>query len=663
MEIKDKYRGNVILHNWWADIDLTVDAIKAFGFGGVVTNVPGENGFTSNKENVSEFAKIVTVLHRRGLEYWIYDEVGYPSGQAGGLTLAGHPEFAAKGLYMRKFEAFLEPLDFTYTIDGASDYIYSAYRYKQDLSDTCEARILYDAAEPLPFAQKSIEIRLEQGEVCYVFIVKNAYEGAHTVHNISSRKKYINLLSEDAVEEFIRQAYEPIRDGAKDAYPQSRAVFTDEPSLMIAYAREFETFNYALIPFEKNLFDKFEQAYGYNIKGLLPLLFESTDERYRQLRRDFYQLIGEIVACAYTKKISTFCRQNGTVFSGHYLAEETVAEHVMNYGNFVRVLTESGYPGMDILQVTPKKFFWNAPKFLQMIARKKGADGFMVELCPFFNKEEFDRNPFENAIGSLGILLMYGARKINTYFMPNLCEYDKVSLAKYKGSMSQKDSVYFNEYIGRIASLLEGSRCENGTYVYYAVEDVQVKFIPSVCGRYSKDKELSKLDDSLTRISECLLPKGIEYAFCDEGDLEGEFTAKRIVVPEIDFITAAAAEKLQKAESRGCEIVFLMNRPRLVETGEQQEGAGKVLSYEELAEAELAERKAKQELLLPDNIYLQHYENGFLYVYNNNLSACFCTPLRKYVCYDPCDGSESVLGPGVPFAIQSYRAVILRECR
>lgn len=120
-----RYRMNVMFHKWKADPGLTMDAIEAFGFSGVVTNVLQKDGFVRSESNRQTFAALTAELRARGLEYWIYDENGYPSGQAGGITLEGNEALAAKGLYMRKFEAFLQPLSFTYTIDGGSDEIFT----------------------------------------------------------------------------------------------------------------------------------------------------------------------------------------------------------------------------------------------------------------------------------------------------------------------------------------------------------------------------------------------------------------------------------------------------------------------------------------------------------------------------------------------------------
>lgn len=650
-----RYRMNVMLHRWKADPELVMDAIEAFGFSGVVTNVPRDDGFVRNESNRQTFAALTAAMRARGLEYWIYDESGYPSGQAGGITLEGHEELAAKGLYMRKFEAFLQPLSFTYTIDGGSDEIFYAVRYKQDLSDTCEARILYDTAEPAPFTKKRVRVALNRGEVFYIFIVRDAYEGAHAVHNISSRKKYINLLSGAAVDRFLDVAYRPVA-AVKDAMEASAAVFTDEPSLMTAYARRKETFNYALLPFEPSLFESFARTYGYRAEPYLPLLFESTDDRCRRLRVDFYRFVGERIAAVYVKKLNDFCRAHGTVLSGHYLGEEYVAEHVLHYGDYVRVLTETGYPGMDILQCTPQRFYWNAPKFLQMIARKKGTDGFMVEYCPFFNAEEFAQNRFENTVGSLGILYMYGARKVNTYFMPDLAAFDE-RLAAHTGPMTLEQGRFLNEYVARIATFLAGRRPVADTYVYYAAEDVQAKCVPFNSGRYLADKELTLLDDSLTALSETLLPAGLEYAFADERDLLDGLAPARIVVPAADFISDETLACLERVGKDGTDVVFMERRPSGV-SGRVSE-TGRVLTYDGLRREMLAERRAAGGETTPDGLYCQRYSGGVTYLYNNALAPVSFVANRRYVTYNPATDEETSVAADERISVDSYRVLLL----
>lgn len=54
----NKYKINPIIHSWIDDVDLVLDAVEDFGYGGVVTNVSGKDGFTSNPDNVKRLSVV-----------------------------------------------------------------------------------------------------------------------------------------------------------------------------------------------------------------------------------------------------------------------------------------------------------------------------------------------------------------------------------------------------------------------------------------------------------------------------------------------------------------------------------------------------------------------------------------------------------------------------
>ena len=290
-----------------------------------------------------------------------------------------------------------------------------------------------------------------------------------------------------------------------------------------------------------------------------------------------------------------------------------------------------------------------------MIARKKDTDGFMVEYCPFFNAEEFGENGFENTVGTIGILYMYGARKINTYYMPDLAGYDE-RLAAHPGRMTMEQARFLNEYVARIATFLAGRRPVADTYVYYAAEDVQAKCVPFNSGRYLSDRELASLDDSLTELSETLLPTGLEYAFADERDLQAGLTAGRIIVPATDYISDETLAYLERSD-RDTDIVFLNRRPTAVSG--RTSGVGRILTCDELRWEMLAERCAAGGEAMPERLYCQRYSGGITYLYNNNLTPVSFAANRRYVIYDPAKDEETVVTAGARISVDSYRVMLL----
>ncbi|MCD8013702.1 MAG: hypothetical protein LUG99_11085 [Lachnospiraceae bacterium] len=563
-----KYRMKAIIHAWPRQPDTLLDALQAFGYGGTATNPSFENGYTSNRKNLRDFDSLLKKIRARGLGYWIYDENGYPSGYAGGQTLSGHPEFEAKGFYMVRRIAY-EPKTVVFDLDDESDKIIWAAKYPLDCSVLNASIVKYEEMEAIEFSEKRCVCQMEAGEAFFVFCVKCAYEGSHCVHNVCSHSRYINLLNPDAVKRFLEVNYETIAADVPDAYTNAEAVFTDEPSLMVGYMHGEETWPYALAPWTEGLFEAFEDEYGFSLIPYLPMIFEGRSSSY-SIRIQFYNLIGKLIARSYVRQISNWCRAHGTIFSGHYLAEESLMAHVLYYGSYLEVLKETDYPGVDILASYPEIFNYNTPKFAQMAARKSGTDGVMVELCPFINLDYFSQRPIPYARGILNLMILGGCRRINSYFAPDFAQYAPEQLADYKGYMDQSGAKALNEYAGRILCLLDGVQNETGTFLYYAIEEAQAKLRPSHC---APESESSEVDRSLRSISTKMYEAGFDYMFCDKDDLVqaaqaregipviGNQPVREIILPAMDVIYEASWEALKSLRQMGVKVWFAEKLP------------------------------------------------------------------------------------------------------
>ena len=74
-----------------------IERLQGQGFGGVVCNVSFDQYLESDAK-WQAFTRAVGEAKKAGMALWLYDERGYPSGNAGGLVLRDHPEWEARGL-------------------------------------------------------------------------------------------------------------------------------------------------------------------------------------------------------------------------------------------------------------------------------------------------------------------------------------------------------------------------------------------------------------------------------------------------------------------------------------------------------------------------------------------------------------------------------------
>lgn len=676
-----KYRANPIVHRWPERRDILMEAIKAYGFGGVVTNPSFGNGFTSNPDNVAEFAEIMKELDEQGIGYWLYDENGYPSGYAGGETLKGHPELESKGLYMHRRVAY-EPRHTVFHLDEESDKIVWAAKYPMDTPMLHESFVRFDQMTPVSFEEKFCECDLKAKEVLYIFCVRPAYEGTLLTHNTCSFSRYINIMDEHAVRRFIDLCFEPIVEQIPDAYARSFAVFTDEPSLQVGYVRGYETWPYAMVPWVDGLFGEFEKMHGFSLLPYLPLLFEGAEKGYF-IRVKFYNLVGKLVARAFSGQLAAWCEAHGGTFSGHYWCEENLVRHVLNYGSFIEVLKAAGYPGIDVLTCYPEIYNYNTAKYVQMAVRKKGTNGMMVEVCPFYDVENFSKDPLENVLGVLTILYLSGVRITHSYFRANFEEYDPAHLKGEHGYMSQEQARYFNEYVGRMGYMLDGIQNECNTFIYYPLEEAQATWIPQHTDT-SRDEAAVRIDKVIESVMKPIFESGHDFYYADMEDLlEAEASlasgvpmisgneVKTIIVPGVRIMHDGSAGALRKLQEAGVKVFFV---DRLPEVGtEQQVGETVQVSRwaapvtEEVVLAHLDEvedvftAEAGDVVLLKGKFTKDGHEMYF--VDNNSRKAAevlFRHKTKKNaVLYDPADGSKHPVQMGEYVTIPSFRGVFV----
>jgi len=550
------FRVSPMTHGWAEDYRAQMDQGVAYGYGGAVTNVPFANGFTSNPANIEKFRDILAAMDEKGLEFWIYDEMGYPSGQGGGMVLDGHPELAAKGIYMHRRIAY-EPTHAKFRLDDESDKIVWAAKYPVETPGIHESYVQFGQMMPVEFTADFVECDLAEKEILYVFCVKDAYAGSHSTHNVSSFRKNINILDKAAVRRFIDLCFEPIAQAIPDAYSRAVNVFTDEPSLHVMYVRDYETWPYALAPWVDGLFEAFESEYGESLLPNLPLIFEGGANAY-PVRVKFYELIGKLAAEAYSGQLSAWCEAHGCGFSGHYLLEENISHHVKQYGDFVRVMRAASYPGIDILNCYPEIYPYNVTRYAQMAVRKNNTNGMMVEICPFANVDEFKKDPLNNMTAVMGLLYLGGVRVTNSYF---------------NGYTNEAETRWFNEYVGRLRAMLDGLPNDCGTFIYYGIEDAQAKTKPLYCSGWNDGDTLAQ--DSTEAITTALNENGFDYYFIDSEDLaEAAETLKNggtasisghdvktILIPKLDVIKEASLKSLAELAEAGIRVKFMERVP------------------------------------------------------------------------------------------------------
>lgn len=256
------------------------------GIGGVFVHPrPGLLTEYLSDEWFNLFDYTVQVGKELGMKVWIYDENSYPSGFAGGHVPAQMPDSYKHGSGLRM--------------------------YKQDNLDV--------------FPSDDIEVVLKKNGEDFIDITKSMDQekgkiGEYFVFERSLPRKspwyggysYVDLLYQGVTDKFMEVTMTKGYERNKTDFGQTlMGVFTDEPNLEAALGRG------SVMRWTPELWDIFEQKWGYSLKEQLPSLVEEIGD-WKKVRHDYYELLLELFADRWAKPWSNYCDDNNLLWTGHY---------------------------------------------------------------------------------------------------------------------------------------------------------------------------------------------------------------------------------------------------------------------------------------------------------------------------------------------------------
>jgi len=558
-----EYRMLQIIHHYY-DKDLAKNYDK-LGFGGVVANVSFDNNYLESEEAWTAFLNCMNDFRNQGLLFWIYDEKGYPSGKAGGLTLRDHPEYEALGVLFAHTEGtgtihHKMPVSDKLVGNPLSIIAVSVQGKKYNLSKKID---LMDK-----FKEKSeIVWDAPYGKWCVMsFHVSRMYEGTHCVTNYSDPLPYINIIDRDAVARFIQLTHEAYKQRCGDAIKDYvQAFFTDEPSLMTLYLKKEEGL-LPPIPWSRTFVEDFRNRCGYDIVPELPYLFVDCGKETVYRRLNFWKVVSELIEENFYGQIQNWCHANGTTSSGHALWEENISWHAGFEGDLYRDLRRMDIPGIDLLSSNPTQLARAncipIPKFVSSVAHIAKNELCMSETSSFIQKMSKQDCSFEQRIGTINWQYVLGLTCVTSYY----------SLDEFK--FKEGELNVFNDHIGRLGVMLTGGKHVADVAIFYPIQSFWGTYTPTSEPAQSPPfgEKAQRINNEFGTISLELLANQRDFDYIDDQailesqidkssiNVAGE-TFKCVVLPNTWVIPADVYKKLEAFIDSGGSLVVLGSLP------------------------------------------------------------------------------------------------------
>jgi hypothetical protein len=283
---------------------------------GLLTPYLGEEWMRCIRACVQEAA-------RRGMCAYLYDEDKWPSGFAGGIVPALGPEHRAKALCCKVDN---KP---TRMAEALARFI---GRWEQGKLVGLR-RVTTFEGEP-------------DGQAFLTFYPLTAMLGDTWFQGYT----YVDLLNPATVRAFLESTYEAYRRVVGDQFGKAvPGIFTDEPCYLFQGLFAGHRWRpQKLVPWTTGLDEYFRRKRGYDLLDVLPSVFFDVGD-FRKVRYDFWRTVTERFLEAFSKQMFEWCEQHGLAFTGHFMAEDTLASQIEWIGAAMPHYQYMGYPGIDKL--------------------------------------------------------------------------------------------------------------------------------------------------------------------------------------------------------------------------------------------------------------------------------------------------------------------------
>ncbi len=484
-----------------------MESYREAGLGGIVCNV-NFSEYLRNETHWGTFLKAVEASHAAGLTTWIYDEDGYPSAAAGGLVLEANPDL--------------------------------------------EALVLaYDASRPDPF------------------VLRRAYEFTHASNNFYAKRRYPNLIEDAATRLFLEKTHDAYAKRLGDNLSQwITAFFTDEPSLMAVDlgpldkgktvdAPDPNAKPLPTVPWCSDMAKLYQERYSQDLMAQRLSLFQGDTDPDKQVRRQFWKLVSELVSERFTGRIQEWCHAHKVASSGHLLHEESLVHHVPLYGDSLLCLSRMDIPGMDMLSSKPNHVVlgggrthtgWLSVLLPASAAYFNGGRKIMTEVSDF---SEGGHAPLPNMLATAAWQAAFGVTEFTSYYANSMVRI--LDAAGTEWSLDAKEPYrQWCEMIGRMNAILREARPVPRVLLYYPIEDAWSEYRP-VAGPVKLDQQSPRLQQ-IVRAFACLGRQMImaqtPFVLLDPAWLEdaevSETKTLRIRGHEFDALAIPAVSELSK---------------------------------------------------------------------------------------------------------------------
>ncbi len=513
---------------------------------------------------------------QRGMKVWIYDELNWPSGTAGGRAVREHPEYRSWHLCCQEVEL---PPGETYYLDAAVQVVAAFWK---DGDGT--------VLTPMPARVNDVWKNGTGRPGTLLLVLKKTSNGSSFNCNglVDSwgQRGQLDLLNPDAFRAWMGYIHEQYYERFREEFGQTlKGFFFDEPQ-----THAYQDFS---VPWTPRLPGLFRERYGYDLVPELPRVFLDLPGSAR-VRSDYWRLVAELFG-DHLRLLSGWCAERGVLLTGHMIFEEVVGDMrqaIARNGDIHVALRSVPVPGMDLLgcntsfamQRVHGRTLWyrGGASSLVMTAKRISAtarySGASRTMCEAFGVRPFTADLAEQKVINDWLAAM-GINLIND----NTLIYTIADFRKRTGAGKHFTQPWwglyglFAECSARLSQFAASGRLETGLAVLYP-QTTHTAATPMGPG---EPAPLAGHADAFNRTLDALVRRHLEFEMLFEDMLTaGEAVATGgvmaapasrfnvVVLPHVLWVTPAVATVLAAFAEGGGRLVAVDTVPQVIGGGD-----------------------------------------------------------------------------------------------
>ena len=328
-----------------AEMSHDLDEMKALGFRAVTAQAGVNLPFAYLSEDYFKFFKmLVAEAKQRGMRVWIVDDIGYPSGFAGGRFTREKPELRMQTLAVAERIAVAGGETLHHQVSDAAVAVTAIGDDRNTVSVPMHNGMIDWQAPAGTWQVAIVEHRFETSPTRSETNPKLATEPRPNTNNVQAKDQSQSLedyLNPAATKQFLAFTHEQYKKHLGDEFGKTILGFRgDEPDYSVSG-----------LPWTQSLFDRFQRLKGYDARPhlasfLLPRGAQMTEAQARA-RADYWDVFSILFAESFFKIQADWCAANHLEYQVHLNHEEAELELTRSEGDFFRDMRSVQVPGID----------------------------------------------------------------------------------------------------------------------------------------------------------------------------------------------------------------------------------------------------------------------------------------------------------------------------